>query len=256
MAATDLETQTDDQSPEPDELGLWSAWRSSSDLAARERLVRLHLPYARRIAARLYRQRGALRVEFDEYYQLACIGLLEAMDRYDTSRGASFRTFSLRRIEGSILNGLQRLSEFTEQVGLRRRMERERLASLKGDTGGVRRSSRDTLSQLSEIAVGLAIGYMLEETAMFMADENAGGLDTAYAGEAWRQTRERVLASVRLLPERERQIIDLHYFHALGFDQIGAVFGLTKGRISQLHRSALERLRSCLGPADQFRMIR
>ena len=135
-------------------------------------------------------------------------------------------------------------------------MERERLASLKGDTGGVRRSSRDTLSQLSEIAVGLAIGYMLEETAMFMADENAGGLDTAYAGEAWRQTRERVLASVRLLPERERQIIDLHYFHALGFDQIGAVFGLTKGRISQLHRSALERLRSCLGPADQFRMIR
>jgi RNA polymerase sigma factor for flagellar operon FliA len=256
VATSDLEPQADDQESKPDEPALWSAWRSSSDLAARERLVRLHLPYARRIAARLYRQRGSLQVEFDEYYQLACIGLLEAMDRYDASRGASFQTFSLRRIEGSVLNGLQRLSEVTEQVGLRRRMERERLASLKGETGGGRRSSRDMLSQLSEIAVGLAIGYMLEETAMFLADEDVGGLDTAYAGEAWRQTRERVLASVRLLPERERQIIDLHYFNGLGFDQIGAVFGLTKGRISQLHRSALERLRGCLGPADQFRMIR
>lgn len=256
MAATDLEARVDDQASESEELGLWTAWRTSSDLAARERLVLLHLPYARRVAVRLYRQRGSLRVEFDEYYQLACIGLLEAMDRYDFTRGASFRTFSLRRIEGSILNGLQKLSEVTEQVGMRRRLERERLASLKGDVGSGRRNSRDMLSQLSDIAVGLAIGYMLEETAMFMADEGAVGFDTAYAGEAWRQTRERVIGAVRLLPDRERQIIDLHYFHALGFDQIGTVFGLTKGRISQLHRSALDRLRSCLGPADQFRMIR
>lgn len=238
------------------ELELWSAWRAANDLLARERLVLLHLPFARAVAAELYKQRGSSPVEFDEYYQFACIGMLEAMDRYDASREATFRTFSLARIRGSIINGLQKLTEVNEQLGLRRRLQRERLASLKGDAGSGRRSTRDTLAYLSDIAIGLAIGYMLEETAMFVADEAAVGADTAYATEAWRQTRERIFGSVRLLPERERQIIVLHYFHALTFEQIGGVFGLTKGRISQLHSAALERLKQCLGAAEQFRMVR
>jgi RNA polymerase sigma factor for flagellar operon FliA len=251
-----MQVPIEDPGVEAEEARLWAAWRAEGSPTARERLVLRYLPYARWIASRLYRQRGSLSVEFDEYYQLACVGMLEAMDRYDEARGASFRTFSLRRIEGSILNGLPRLSEVSEQIGLRRRLERERLASLKGDGLGSRQEQRDALARLSEIAVGLAIGYMLEETAMFMADEHSGGPDTAYAGEAWRQTRERVIAAVRLLPERERQIIVLHYFHALAFEQIASVFGLTKGRISQLHRAALERLRSCLGAVEQFWLVR
>ena len=239
-----------------DEPALWSAWRAANDLLARERLVLLHLPFARTVAAELYKQRRASAIEFDEYYQFACIGMLEAMDRYDVSYGATFRTFSFPRIRGNIINGLQKLTEVNEQIGLRRRLQRERLASLKGDAATSRRSTRDTLGYLSNIATGLAIGYMLEETTMFVADDDAAGADTAYATEAWRQTRERVLGTVRLLPERERQIVVLHYFHALTFEQIGSVFGLTKGRISQLHSAALERLKICLGAAEQFRMVR
>lgn len=245
---------SDAQASAGDENRLWSAWRTSGDLAAREKLVLMHLPFARGVAIRLYRQRGALKVEFDEYYQLACVGMLEAMARYEEDRGASFRTYAMRRIEGSILNGLEKLSEVSEQISLRRRLERERLASLKGETGVGSRGT-DTLKYLSEIAVGLAIGYMLEETAMYIADENSGR-DTAYAGEAWRQTKLRVTRAVEMLPERERRVVVLHYFHALAFDQIAAAFGLSKGRISQIHKAAIVNLKTTLGTVDQFLLIR
>ena len=107
---------------DPSEAELWAAWGDQSDPAAREQLVLLHLPYARTVAARMFAARSALGVEFADFYQLACVGLLEAMDRYDLQRGVPFRVFSLPRIEGSVLNGLQRLSELSEQLSLRRRI--------------------------------------------------------------------------------------------------------------------------------------
>ncbi|KGB98681.1 RNA polymerase sigma factor, sigma-70 family protein [Burkholderia cepacia] len=64
-----------------------------------------------------------------------------------------------------------------------------------------------------------------------------------YQSVAWRQTRERLHAAVSELPERQQKIVRYHYFHGLGFDQIGEILGVTKGRISQLHRAALLDLR-------------
>jgi RNA polymerase sigma factor for flagellar operon FliA len=73
---------------------------------------------------------------------------------------------------------------------------------------------------------------------------------------AWRQARERMLGAVRALPDRERQVIVLHYLHGLTFEHIGAVLELTKGRISQLHREALLMLRAGLGPVEHFTLVR
>jgi RNA polymerase sigma factor for flagellar operon FliA len=239
-----------------EERALWAAWRASGDPAARQALVVRYLPNARMIAARLFRQRGASGVEFEEYYQLACIGLLEALDRFDETLGPSFEAFSQARIEGNVLNGLGKLTEIGEQLGLRKRLRRERVASLKTAQAAELRTARETLAYLSEVAVGLAIGFMLEESALYRAGEADTAADSVYDSAAWRQTRARVVAALDGLPERENQIIVLHYFHFLGFEEIGAIFGLTKGRISQIHRGALERLRSLLGTAEQFHMTK
>ncbi len=237
------------------EAALWSAWREQRSVAARENLVLLHLPYARKVALRMYRARAYMGIEYADFYQLACIGLLEALERYDPGHEAAFRTFAHSRIEGSVLDGLQHLTEVNEQVSLRRRMQRERLASLKGDTRAAPRTSEQVLAELSEIAVGLAIGLMLEETAMYRAETHES-VDTAYSTVAWRQARELMLGAVRTLPDRERQVIVLHYLHGLTFEHIGAVLELTKGRISQLHREALLLLRAGLGPVDHFTLAR
>jgi RNA polymerase sigma factor for flagellar operon FliA len=240
-----------------DEADLWTAWRNDSSAIAREQLVLLYLPYARGIAVRLYRNHRHHGGDFGDYTQAACIGLLEAIERYDPGRGATFKTYAVRRIEGEIHNTLQRQSDVSEQVSLRRRLQRERLVSLKGESRPpAGRNGQQMLADLTEIAVGLAIGLMLEETAMYQAEDRDPVADNAYGTTAWRQARDRVLSAVRLLPQRQSQVIVMHYFHGLAFDQIGTVLRLTRGRISQLHREALLTLRTHLGPADQFSLVR
>jgi RNA polymerase sigma factor for flagellar operon FliA len=58
-----------------------------------------------------------------------------------------------------------------------------------------------------------------------------------------RQQRERLLALMRQLPEPQRQVLEWHYLQGHPFDALAARVGLTKGRISQLHRAALDTLR-------------
>lgn len=166
--AVSAEGQEDRASTE--ESRLWRAWRQLRDAAARERLIHLHFGFARIMAGKLYARRHTDEVEFDEYLQLASVGLIESIDRYDPEQGASFRTYASHRIQGAILSGLEALTERASQLALRRRIEQERLQSLQA---GSDVPAGDAFSRLASIAVGLALGFMLEDLAAFRAEEGA-----------------------------------------------------------------------------------
>ena len=84
---------------------------------------------------------------------------------------------------------------------------------------------------------------MLEGTAMV---EGAAAVESApfYRSVALRQLRDRLRGAIDALPEHERTVVRSHYLQDLPFERIAATLQLTKGRISQLHRQALVRLRS------------
>jgi RNA polymerase sigma factor for flagellar operon FliA len=226
------------------EAELWRRWRGAGDADARGRLVELHTGYARSIAARLYARRPTNDVEFDEYAQLGAVGLLEAIDRYEPERGALFTTFAMSRIRGAILTGLERLTERHQQSAFRRRALAERLATLLPE-GRVVGRARGILDELEEIGVGVALGLLLEGSGMFLRPEE-GLPDDAYAQVELRGAHDRLWALTRHLTERERQVVELHYGQARRFEEIARTLGLTKGRISQLHQQAVERLRALM----------
>ncbi|MDF3836817.1 sigma-70 family RNA polymerase sigma factor [Cupriavidus basilensis] len=228
------------------EAVLWQQPPAARDAGWREQVVLRYLPYTRSIAARLFAGRLLDDLDFADLYQLACIGLLECIDRFDPARGVSFVTYCTPRIEGNVLSGLQRLSDGQEQISLRRRMRRDRLASLRQQDG----ERAIGLERLAEVSVGLAIGFMLDGTSMY-GDADQTGQDTGYDSLLWKQTRNRLLGCVKLLPAREQKVLMFHYFHHLQFDQIALIMMLTKGRISQLHRGGLDKLRGMVGPDDR-----
>ncbi|HEY5800636.1 MAG TPA: hypothetical protein VIT92_10475, partial [Burkholderiaceae bacterium] len=71
-----------------EESALWRRWWQQRDALAREQLVAIHFEFARMLAAVVFRGRYNECIEFDDYLQLATVGLLEAIDRYDDTRGA------------------------------------------------------------------------------------------------------------------------------------------------------------------------
>jgi len=111
------------------------------------------------------------------------------------------------------------------------------------------------MQALMDLAVGLAVGFMLEDTGLY-AGEDAEQRPTAYESLAWKEAIQKLAREVAGLPDRERLIVRRHYFEGLTFDQIGALLGLTKGRISQLHRAALALLKKRLRKAGEFRLER
>jgi len=250
-------TLHDPEWPVPtDDDALWRTYRAQPNQATRDRLVTRYLPYARAIAARMYARRGGQDFEFDDYLQYASLGLMECVDRYQPGLGASFKTYATTRMTGSILNGLEKLTERQQQVAIQRRLanHEDRAASLAevDDDAAAGESAEDLFRRLAAVGVGVALGVLLEGSGLieWQQSETGNGLG-AYEQVELKQLRDRVIALVSALPERERHIVRAHYMQDVAFQDIAAEMGLTKGRISQLHKRALEMLRQELARYQQ-----
>lgn len=221
-----------------EELALWNAWRQRTDLSARERLVTIHMGLVRSISASIYRAHSLGYVDFAELVQLGSVGLLDSIARFDPAHGVSFAAFASKRIRGEILTGLEQTSEVHAQLGYRRRIRKERTASL-ADSAKAQHGT-DVFLQMVDLALGLAVGHMLEGTLMFVDERHEP------ATEASVQVRETSQGFARLidrLPEAERQVLRYHYLQGFSFTAVAELMGLSKGRISQLHSKALKSLR-------------
>mgnify|MGYP001627214088 CR=1 FL=1 len=234
-----------------DEGGLWRRLREEGDDRARARLLSLHMPYARTIAAVLYGRRLSDDVEFGDYLQFASVGLLEAMDRYDPLRGVQFRTFASRRMQGAILTGLERCTEKQQQIAARQRVRAARLQDVRDVALGdpelpvPSRDAAQLLRFVSEVGIGLALCWMLEGTGLVESSE-AGDAIPFYRTAAVKELRQRLLQAIDSLPAQERSVVRGHYLQDLPFEQVAEMLQLTKGRISQIHKQALGRLRQLL----------
>jgi RNA polymerase sigma factor FliA len=224
---------------------LWQQYQGSRDTGLRAQLIEHYLPFARMLAAKTYANRSQIELEFADYLQYASIGLVEAVDRYDPVFNAKFETFASLRITGAILNGVVSLTEKQEQISARKAILLERVKSLKLEKSDVKNADA-VFEHLAGLAIGLAVGFALEGTGMYQPDEESY-VDNSYRRIELKQLYKSIAASMEYLPENERRIIKLHYQQQLTFDKIADMLGLTKGRISQIHKSALTRLRDTFG---------
>ena len=246
--------------PAAAETLLWAALRESGEPATREALFERHAGFARNIARRHFREQSRGDLDLHDIQQLAYAGLLEAIDRYDPCLGAPFRPFAAHRISGSIRDGLMRMSEVREQISWRHRARRERLKSL-SQAGIGEMDTSQAMAKLAEIATGLALGFMLEGTGLFVEDEADDAAApvasaSAYDSVVWKETVARLQAELSALPDRERTILREHYMSGVSFDNLATLLGISKGRVSQLHRAALTLLRKRMGERGHIRVER
>lgn len=231
-----------------EERDLWERFGQNRDLSARARLVDTYLDLARKVAARLFSHRTDDGLEFADYLQYARVGLLEALERYDPSREASFSTFAMYRMRGAILNGIEKYNERLAQWSFHRRLQKDRIDSLADHAADT--TSTDLFERMTDVAIGFAMGHVLEKTGL---DEAESEDDGPYASLELERLREQLRMVVDSLPERERQIVRYHYFEYMAFAEIASLLGLSKGRVSQLHARALALIRKgyeCIGTLD------
>jgi RNA polymerase sigma factor FliA len=240
---------------------LWMDFKLRGSAVAREQLFLRFTGFARNVARRLHREHSWGDLELADLQQHAYTGLLEALDRYDPSFGTPFRAFAAHRISGSIRDGIAQTNEMREQISWRRRIRRERVQSLSDAQADTSSTAVTPIEKLADIATGLALGFMLEGTSLFVeGDADAGQpvqvAATAYDSVVWNETVSRLHDELAALPEREQNILRQHYMGGLSFDQLASLLSISKGRVSQIHRAALELLRKRLRERGHFRITR
>jgi RNA polymerase sigma factor for flagellar operon FliA len=224
---------------EQQEGEFWKKVRQDKNAPESSELIEHYTYLAKKSAVHYYRMRTSDDIEFNDYLQLAMLGLVESVQRYDPDKGASFSTFANYRIKGALLNGLEKTTELRDQIAFFRRSRRARISSITDrDVNG----KDDNFSKLVSVTIELALSFMLED-AGFLIQEQPGG-DELYDRESARLLSNQLNEIIDLLPENERLLIRNHYFHAMSFEEIARLFGVTKGRISQLHKRALTLIRT------------
>lgn len=236
------------------ERELWRRVAGSRDQAAREQLVELYMPLARRMASRY----AGVSEPYDDLLQVASLGLLNAIDRFDASRGTPFAGFA----KPTILGELKRY--FRDKVWTVRvpRSVHDRLGEVDKATEALTLDLRrpPSAKELSE-ALGVPLGEVLEvleaqhnRRPLSLDAPPVGGEDPDDAsGAEWvgradgnfdlvddRLAMESVLPS---LGEREREVLQLRFAEELPQTEIAARIGCSQMHVSRLLRRSLDRLR-------------
>ncbi len=239
-----------------DERRLFLAWQRDGDELAREQLVEHYLPLARRLARRYVRSSES----FEDLLQVASVGLLHAVDRYDVDRGRQFVTFAVPTILGE-LRRYFRDSGWTLHVPRaakeRALVVRDAVMALSALHG--RSPTATQLAEYLEMDLELVLDAMAAmeayETCSLEAprpgEDGTGGSYADTLGEEDERFElieyDAVLrAGLAQLEPPDRLILRMRYVEELTQSQIADRMGVSQMQVSRLLRRSLDRLRDLL----------
>lgn len=223
----------------------------------REQLITAHLGKVKYIADRMAAKLPAS-IERDDLYGAGIIGLIEAVERYDASRGISFTTFAEMRVRGAILDNLRSLDWASRSTRRRSREIQENFSQIEQQKGRAATEEevaekmnipvaelREVLQDLRGLQV-LDLDERDEETGLAAADTVYDTADSPLKQIEKDQRRRLLAEAIDKLPEREKQVVALYYVEELTMKEIGKVLNITESRVSQMRTQAIVRLRANL----------
>jgi len=232
------------------------------DLEKRNSLVVEHLPLVKYVASRIA-TRLPSHVELDDLVNAGIIGLMDAIDKFDSNRKIKFKTYAEFRVKGAILDELRALDwmpRSTRQKATRLERAYAELEQLMGRPA----SDDEVVSHLGithdefQAMLVEARGISLISIEELRSDndesvernllECLADPDSLSPSDIVNmdQIYQIVAEAIEHLPDKERQVVSLYYYHEMTMKEIGQIMTITESRVSQIHTKAILRLRSRL----------
>lgn len=230
--------------------------------AQRERLICEYAPLVKTIGGRLG-ARLPSHVSQDDLLSAGIMGLLDAIDKFDSEKGVEFKSYAEFRIRGAMLDELRsmdwvprsvrrnakRLHEAyvrvekekmrpaeDQEVAKELGIEMEEFYQLLDESKGLTLLSKEELGDL------IGMHELAEKSSMARSTGALDPMDSLNLREIQQVTAK----AIQRLPENERTVVALYYYEELTMKEIGKVMGYTESRVSQLHTKAVIRLRNSL----------
>ena len=235
--------------------------RQDERIARRDQIVLEHLPLVKAIALRVH-ENLPVHVDLDDLVHAGILGLFDAVTKFDCDKMVTFSSYAKHRIKGAILDSLRQLDWASRD--LRRRHKQ------------VEAATRELTSELqrtpSEAELAAKLGVDVDKWRQMAIDLRNVGLVSAStrANEtedlpapdfpskpemqpdnmcAHEQMRDMLGIAMKTLPERYQKVVALYYSNEMTMKEIGTVLGINESRVSQIHKTALEKMSVALQEA-------
>jgi RNA polymerase sigma factor for flagellar operon FliA len=234
---------------------------SPAKMTRRDRVVLEHLPLVKAIAVRVH-ENLPVHVDLDDLVHAGILGLFDAATKFDPEKQVAFSSYAKHRIKGSILDSLRQLDWASRD--LRRRHKQ------------VEAATRDLAAELqrtpTEAEVAERLGIDVDRWRQMMIELRNVGLISANTRAtehedlpapeypsapetqpdhmcAREQLRFALDKAMTTLPDRYKQVVKLYYTNEMTMKEIGGLLGINESRVSQIHKSALEKMSVALQTA-------
>lgn len=226
------------------------------DKAAKEKIVSdntgLVWSMARRFMGRGY--------DLEEIYQIGCIGLLKAIDRFEASYEVKFSTYAVPLISGEIKrflrdNGMIKVSRILKQNGYRISRARDMLADRLGRDATLDELSDETGLSVEDIVMATEANREIESiyqtvynhdgNEMYLMDRIADEAESEIAAEGM-LNRILVEQAMKDLDDKQQKLIHMRYFQDKTQTEVAEVLGISQVQVSRLEKKLLIKMRNCI----------
>lgn len=237
-----------------EELELFREYRDTRDLRLRDRIIEKYVYIAEIVAKKYTKTNRSYNngIDYDDVFQVACLGLIYAADRFDPEKGVKFPTFATPTIAGEVRRYFRdkgffirvpgrlyevfrraerikrsgeggSVSDMARALGVSERVVRE--AYKTGDAAFVRSLESEFLGDDDSIAVADTLG---KEDKSFLVIENS----------------DFITYCEKHLDEREREFVRLRYYSEMSQSEIGGIMGMSQMQVSRFEKKVLKKLRN------------
>jgi RNA polymerase sigma factor for flagellar operon FliA len=240
---------------------LWIQYARTRDPALRERLILQYAPLVKYVVGRLAINLPAV-LDAEDVLSYGTLGLIEAIERFDPSRGIKFETYAISRIRGAIIDGLRALDQIPRSTRQRAREIERALADLEAQLG---RAPTDEevaahlgleLDRYQQALQNTSVLTLSLDSLLEVDDDTAPAVPAGKLGDREspdpvalaerHELEEALVKAVQRLPDRERLVLSLYYYEELTMKEISRVMEISESRVCQLHAQAILRLRAYL----------
>lgn len=240
---------------------LWDEYKTSGSRAARDRLILHYSPLVKFVAGRVAAGLPQ-NIEQSDLVSYGMFGLIDAIDKFDLSRGFKFETYAISRIKGAIIDELRSIDWVPRSIRAKARAIERAYSKLENE---LKRTPEDkevarelgvsedelanTMSQISFVGI-VALDELLsggsERSGSTVGDTIADSANDPVAKFETEEMRHVLADAINRMPDRERLVLTLYYYEGLTLAEIGSVLGVTESRVCQIHTKAIFQLRGRL----------
>ena len=197
-------------------------------------------------------------IEIEDLMQIGYFGLVTAAQKYSPKEGATFASYAVLRIRGAIVEHLRKSSNLCRTTiqmqqkynssfeKLSRQLQREPKNSEIAKDMGLEASELDNWEQAFAANTHQSLDSVYDEFSIWFASNDQSPEDELSDTEL----RQNLVEALKILPEREAMLVQLYYVEELNVYEIAEVLEITTGRVSQIKKSAISRLREFIQKID------